>query len=77
MARCAEDLAAEAVALPTDERVVLFETLARTLLPPAEDPVAAVWLDEAERRWEEMERGEEPGIPGEQVFAELRAHYRR
>lgn len=77
MARCAEDLVAEAVALPTEERVLLFERLARTLQPPVEDPVSTAWLDEAERRWEEMERGDDPGILGDHVFAELRARHGR
>lgn len=52
--------------------LALFEALSRTLQPPPDDPIAAAWIEEAERRWEEMESGEDPGIPGDEVFAEIR-----
>jgi len=31
-------------------------------------PLAEAWLDEAERRDEEMDKGIDPGIPAEEVF---------
>ena len=37
-----------------------------------DDEIAQAWAEEAVRRDEAMERGEEPGIPAEDVFRKLR-----
>jgi hypothetical protein len=36
--------------------------------------IARIWAEEAERRDQAMESGEEPGIPAEEVFGRLRQH---
>ncbi|MDT0619524.1 addiction module protein [Salinisphaera sp. P385] len=36
---------------------------------------AALWLDEAERRDEELASGKVKGIPGEEVFARIESRY--
>ena len=38
---------------------------------PADEEIARVWAEEAERRDRAMENGEEPGIPAEEVFRRL------
>lgn len=40
---------------------------------PAEADVERAWIEEAKRRHQELESGALEGVPGERVFANLRA----
>lgn len=71
-----EEIVAAAVKLDHEERTRLAGRLLQSLdeeeekLSPAESE--ALWLEEAERRLEEWERGKIEGIRGEKVLSELR-----
>ena len=71
MTEIAERLKGEALQLPDDERA----ELAYCLLQSLDDDVRTAWEDELDRRWQEMESGVVPGVPAEQVFAEMRKKY--
>ena len=67
----------EALLLPADERASLVEKLLQSLNLPTEAEVDRLWVEEAERRVSQIEAGEVEAIPGEQVFAKIRAKYQR
>jgi len=67
----------EALLLPADERAHLVERLLQSLNLPTEDEVNRLWRDEAERRISQIGAGKVDLIPGEQVFARIRAKYQR
>jgi len=76
MARTVEELEADALDLSQEDRTRLFERLLLSFDAPADDEVARAWAEEALRRDEAMESGEEPGVPAEEVFQRLRSTYR-
>ncbi len=67
----------EALLLPADERASLVEKLLQSLNLPTEAEVNRLWVEEAERRVSQIEAGQVELIPGEQVFARIRAKYQR
>ena len=72
-----DKLPEEALLLPADERASLVEKLLQSLNLPTEAEVDRLWIEEAERRVSQIEAGEVEVIPGEQVFAKIRAKYQR
>ena len=57
--------------LSPEARATLAGLLIESLEPPLEPDAEATWLQEAQRRWEEIERGETDTIPWEEVRARL------
>lgn len=72
-----DKLLEEALLLPADERASLVEKLLQSLNLPTEAEVNRLWVEEAERRVSQIEAGKVEPIPGEQVFAKIRAKYQR
>ena len=68
-----EQIQAEAMKLPAEERAELADRLWASLEPQAE--IDAAWDAEIERRVRQLEAGEVETIPHETVIAELRAKY--
>ncbi|MBW8873692.1 MAG: addiction module protein [Acidobacteria bacterium] len=68
MARTVDEIEAEALNLPEDDRARVFESLLLSFQGPENDETARAWAEEAQRRDQAMENGEEPGIPAEEVF---------
>ncbi len=64
-------IATEALKLPNNEREALIETLVSSVVPPS--PLHPEWEVEIARRLADIEAGRVALIPGEQVFAEMRA----
>ena len=77
MGSATEKILEEALLLPSDERATLVERLLESLNLPTEDEVNQLWRDEAERRISQIDAGKVDLIPGEQVFARIRAKYQR
>ncbi len=77
MARPVEQIHEEIRALSASEKESLLRLLWEELDGPASPDVDAKWLAEAQRRDAEFESGVETGIPGEQVFEEIRASLKR
>ena len=59
------------------ERLNLVDRLIASLNLPTQAEVDRLWAAEAERRLAQIDRGEVELIPGEKVFADIRAKYRR
>lgn len=70
-----EALEAEVLKLAPEERSQLFERLVASLDKDAE--IEAAWEREADRREAELESGVVTAIPGDEVFARLRARLAR
>lgn len=71
-----EDIEAEALQLPLQERGRLAGRLLQSLEPEPQDTpenIAKAWDEEIARRIEVMDAGRTESIPYEQVRAELRA----
>ncbi|HZF07320.1 MAG TPA: addiction module protein [Thermoanaerobaculia bacterium] len=73
MALPVHDLESEALQLPQEERARLAKTLLLSLDSTAEGDVDQVWAEEAMYRYREIERGEVPTFPSDEVFREARA----
>lgn len=79
MASNAEILESKALQLPRTDRSRLVVHLLQSMDErPAADPkrVEALWLQEADRRYQAYLHGEELTIPAEAMFSELRAEDR-
>ncbi len=55
-----------------DQLERLFEHLLASHYREPDPAVEAAWKDEAARRVAQMESGEEPGVPGDEVMAKVR-----
>jgi putative addiction module component (TIGR02574 family) len=66
-----------ALALPSKERERLAEHLMETLDTEDQERIDALWAEEAERRYKEIEDGVVKAIPGEEVMNRLRSRYKR
>jgi putative addiction module component (TIGR02574 family) len=65
-----KDIINEAWSLPVEERVMVVDSLLRSLNPP-ESEIDKKWAAVARRRLEEIRSGSVAAIPGEQVFAKI------
>lgn len=71
-----DEIETEALRLPEEDRARLFESLLLSFDEIThEEENARVWAEEAARRDQAMESGEEPGIPAEEVFKRLRSSH--
>jgi putative addiction module component (TIGR02574 family) len=71
------EIETEVLRLPEEDRARLVESLLLSFEETAqEEEVARVWAEEAARRDQAMESGEEPGIPADEVFRRLRSSLR-
>ena len=70
-----ESLQEAALRLQPDARVQLAHTLVESLGALSESELSELWLREAERREAEMDAGNVKGIPGKEVFANIKARY--
>ena len=69
-----KEIISQAESLPVEERVILVNSLLRTLNPPDPD-LDRKWAEVAKRRLEELRSGRVKAIPGDQVFAEVRERF--
>lgn len=65
----------EVLSLPADIRLDLVDKLLQSLNLPVDEEIDRLWKAEAELRVEEIDQGNATLIPGETVFAEIRAKY--
>jgi putative addiction module component (TIGR02574 family) len=63
--------------LSSAEKLELLRSLIADLDAPADADVERLWLEEAQRRHRELVDGKVEGIPGDQVFENLRSRLRR
>ena len=75
-----EEIKNAALALPPEARAMLAEHLIDSISPIDQRDQAeidAYWIQEAERRYKEIEDGIVTPIPGEEVMARLRSRMKR
>lgn len=63
----------QVLSLPCEDRLYLVDRLLASLNAPSREEIDRLWAAEAERRIDELDSGKAQAIPGEQVFAEIRA----
>ena len=67
-----EQIADEALALPSEARALLADRLVESLDPAEDGYIRQLWMREAKRRVDEARRGEVQTVPAETAFAEVR-----
>lgn len=72
----AKKILAEALSLPDDERRRLGEALLDSVPRGAPEHTEQAWVDEARRRAEKVERGEDVLLDLDQALTDLRADLR-
>jgi putative addiction module component (TIGR02574 family) len=70
-----EDIAEEALALPSEARALLADRLVESLDPAEDGYIHNLWTAEADRRLQELRSGQTTGISGEDAFARLRQKF--
>ncbi len=76
MADPALDIESQALKLPARSRARLARRLISSLDGDADADSERLWIEEAERRLDELESGAVTGIPADQVFAKVRSTLR-
>lgn len=66
-----ESLGEAALQLQPDARIQLAHSLVESLSTLSETEFEELWLQEAERRDNELESGQGKAIPGEDIFAQI------
>jgi putative addiction module component (TIGR02574 family) len=69
-----KDIIQEAAALPVEERVIVVDSILRTLNPPNPD-IDKEWVAVAKRRLAELRSGRVRPVPGDHVFARIRERF--
>ncbi len=77
MSTAVAEIEARIRALSLEDKTDLIRSLIAELDGPADAGVEAAWLEEAQRRHREIVEGKVQPIPGERVFANLRARLKR
>ena len=71
-----KDIIKEATSLPVEERIIVVDSLLRTLNIPNPD-IDKQWAGVASRRLAELRSGGVNPVPGDQVFARIRKSFGR
>jgi putative addiction module component (TIGR02574 family) len=71
-----KDIIQQAASLPVEERIIVVDSLLRTLNIPDPD-IDTEWAGVAKRRLIELRSGHVHPVPGDQVFARIRERFRR
>ncbi|MBU0652439.1 MAG: addiction module protein [Proteobacteria bacterium] len=71
-----EDIIQEVASLPVEERIIVVDSLLRTLNMPDQD-IDREWVAVAKRRLAELRSGRVKPVPGDQVFARIRERFGR
>ncbi len=67
-----EQIAAEALALPSEARALLADKLVESLDPAEDGYIRQLRMREAKQRVDEVRRGEVETVPAEETFAKVR-----
>ncbi|NQU03880.1 MAG: addiction module protein [Syntrophaceae bacterium] len=71
-----KDIIQEATTLPVEERVIVVDSLLRTLNPPDAE-IDRAWARIAQRRLADLRSGRVQPVPGDQVFAKIKERFAR
>jgi hypothetical protein len=67
-----KEIAAEIMKLDLKDRAMLAKWIVESLDDLSEEEIEALWAEEAERRLDEMERGQVDEIPAKEVLRRAR-----
>lgn len=67
-----EEIAEEALGLPSEARALLADRLAESLDPAEDGVVRQLWMREARRRIDEVRSGEVKTVSADEAFAQVR-----
>lgn len=67
-----EQIAEEALALPSEQRALLADRLVESLEAAEENRIDRLWITEAKRRRDEVRQGLVQTIPGDEAMARVR-----
>lgn len=67
-----EQIAEEAMALPSEARALLADRLVESLDPAEDGLIRQLWMREARRRIDEVRSGSVKTIPADEAFAQVR-----
>lgn len=70
-----KDLIEEALSLPIEKRVMVVETILKSMNPP-EEAIDKQWAEVARKRLLDLRSGKAESIPGEEVFKNIRSSIR-
>jgi len=70
----AKQIIEEAESLPVDERLIVVDSLLRSLNPPNPE-IDEQWAIVAKRRLAELRSGQVKPVPGQEVFARLEERF--
>jgi putative addiction module component (TIGR02574 family) len=71
-----EQLTQAALLLSSEAKVALVERLLQSLDVDELSELDEAWIEEAEKRYEELHSGKTVGIPAHEVFAQIREELR-
>ncbi len=72
-----EEVAMEALALPSNDRAELAHRLITSLYDDRDPEAGKLWMEEIRRRNAEIDQNLVEGIPADEVFREIRSQMRR
>ena len=67
-----EQIAEEALSLPSDARALLADRLVESLDPAEDEEIRQLWIKEACRRRDDIRSGRVHAIPGDVALAQVR-----
>ena len=67
-----EQIAEEALSLPSDARALLADRLVESLDPAEDEEIRQLWINEACRRQDDVRSGRVKTIPGDVALAQVR-----
>ncbi len=73
MSMTVEQIAEEALSLPSEARALLADRLVESLDPAEDGVVRQLWVAEATRRLDEVRSGRVQTIPGDEALARVRS----
>jgi putative addiction module component (TIGR02574 family) len=71
-----KEIIEEAESLPVEERVIVIDSLLRTINPTPTD-VEVEWMNVAKRRLAELRSGTVKAVPGSEVFARIKNRFEK
>jgi putative addiction module component (TIGR02574 family) len=71
-----EQITQNALSLPSNARAALAERLLQSLGDEAFSDIDEAWVNEAEKRYQELRQGKVSGIPAHEAFAQIREELR-
>lgn len=72
MSMTVEQIAEEALALPSEARALLADRLAESLDPAEDGATRQLWIAEALRRRDDVRNGRIKTVPGDEALARVR-----